>query len=97
MPHEPVNEGAFRALKVEIQEGNYMMARFPAPMASWGRTLPSVVDTILSALAPILPDRVPAAHLGVLGGTVVFFGIDPATGQRFVMQSIEGGGWGGRP
>jgi N-methylhydantoinase B len=96
-PHDPVNEGAFRALTVDIQEGNYMMARFPAPMASWGRTLPSVVDTILSALAPILPDTIPAAHLGVLGGTVVFFGVDPATGQRFVTQSIEGGGWGGRP
>src|SRR5262245_45796921 len=96
-PHDPVNEGAFRGLRVEIQEGNYMMARFPAPMASWGRTLPSVVDTILSALAPILPDRIPAAHLGVLGGTVVFFGTDSRTGQRFVTQSIEGGGWGGRP
>src|SRR5262249_14045593 len=97
MPHDPVNEGAFRALRVEIQEGNYMMARFPAPMASWGRTLPSVVDTILRALAPILPDTIPAAHHGVLGGTVVFFGVDPAPGQRFVTQSIEGGGWGGRP
>jgi N-methylhydantoinase B len=97
MPRDPVNEGAFRALAVRIQEGNYMMARFPAPMASWGRTLPSVVDTILSALAPILPDRIPAAHLGVLGGTIVFFGVDRATGRRFVTQSIEGGGWGGRP
>src|SRR5262245_61150119 len=97
MPRDPVNEGAFRGLAVRIQEGNYMMARFPAPMASWGRTLPSVVDTILSALAPILPDRIPAAHLGVLGGTIVFFGVDPATGRRFVTQSIEGGGWGGRP
>ena len=29
------------------------------------------------------------------GGTVVFFGADPKTGQRFVTQSIEGGGWGG--
>ena len=26
-----------------------------------------------------------------------FFGIDPKTGQAFVAQSIEGGGWGGRP
>ena len=66
-------------------------------MISWGRTLPSVVDRILSALAPILPERIPAAHLGVLGGTIVFFGVDPATGRRFVTQSIEGGGWGGRP
>jgi N-methylhydantoinase B len=97
MPNEPVNEGAFRALKVEIQEGNYMMARHPAAMASWGRTLPSVVDTIFQALAPILPDKIPAAHMGVLGGPVVFFGTDPATGRRFVTQSIEGGGWGGRP
>jgi N-methylhydantoinase B len=96
MPRDPVNEGAFRGLNVEIQEGNYMMARYPAGMASWGRTLPSVVDTILTALAPILPDRIPAAHLGVLGGTVVFFGSDPATGRGFVTQSIEGGGWGAR-
>jgi len=100
-PHDPVNDGAFRGLTVKIQEGNYMMAPFPAPMASWGRTLPSVVDTILAALAPILPDRIPAAHLGVLGGTVVFFGTTRSSGrspgQRFVTQSIEGGGWGGRP
>ncbi len=97
LPNDPVNEGAFRALKIEIQEGNYMMARYPAAMASWGRTLPSVVDTIFRALAPILPDRMPAAHMGVLGGPIVFFGTDPETGQRFVTQSIEGGGWGGRP
>lgn len=96
-PTEPVNEGSFRGLKVMIQEGNYMMAKYPAPMASWGRTLPSVVDTILKALAPVLPDRIPAAHLGVLGGTIVFFGTDPRTGEGFVTQSIEGGGWGGRP
>jgi N-methylhydantoinase B len=35
--------------------------------------------------------------MGVLGGPVVFFGTDPETGQRFITQSIEGGGWGGRP
>jgi N-methylhydantoinase B len=97
LPLDPVNEGALRPLRIEIQEGNYMMARHPAAMASWGRTLPSVVDTILEALAPILPERIPASHLGVLGGTVVFFGTDPSNGRRFVTQSIEGGGWGGRP
>ena len=31
-PTEPINEGTFRALKIEIQEGNYMMARHPAAM-----------------------------------------------------------------
>lgn len=96
-PMEPVNEGSFRALKILIQEGNFMMARYPAPMASWSRAIPSVVDTIFKAMAPLLPDRIPAGHLGVLGETIVFFGTDPDTGKGFVTQSIEGGGWGGRP
>lgn len=96
-PAEPINEGAFRALKIEIQEGNFMMAQHPAAMASWGRTLPTVVDTIFLALEPALHGRMPAAHMGVLGGPVVFFGNDPRTGRPFVTQSIEGGGWGGRP
>jgi N-methylhydantoinase B len=96
-PLEPVNEGSFRALRVEIQEGNFMMARYPAPMASWSTALPTVVDTVLAALAPAMPDRIPAAHLGALGGPVVFFGFDPRYQRRFVVQSIEGGGWGGRP
>lgn len=96
-PAEPINEGAFRALKIEIQEGNFMMARHPAAMASWGRTLPTVVDTIFLALEPALRGRMPAAHMGVLGGPIVFFGNEPGTGRPFVTQSIEGGGWGGRP
>jgi len=97
MPFDPVNEGSFAGLNIEIQEGNMMMAQYPAPMASWSRPIPSLVDTVLLALAPVLPDKIPAGHLGVLGGTVVFFGDDPRTGERFVTQSIEGGGWGGRP
>ena len=44
-----------------------------------------------------MPDRVPAGHHGLLGGAVVFFGLNPKTGRRFVVQSLEGGGWGGRP
>ena len=66
-------------------------------MASWSVIVPMVVDTIVRALAPAMPDKVPAAHHGLLGGTVVFFGVDPKTNRRFVIQSIEGGGWGGRP
>ncbi len=96
-PLEPVNEGSFRACKVIIPEGNVMMARYPAPMANWSNLIPTVVDTIITALAPAMKDRIPAAHHGLLGGAVVFFGNDPKTGRRFVVQSLEGGGWGGRP
>jgi N-methylhydantoinase B len=96
-PLEPVNEGSFGALKVIIPEGNIMMARYPAPMSGWSLIVPTVVDTIIKALGTAMRDRVPAGHHGLLGGSIVFFGVHPKTKRRFVVQSIEGGGWGGRP
>jgi N-methylhydantoinase B len=96
-PMEPVNEGSFGGLEVIIPEGNMMMARYPAPMASWSQAIPCVVDTILAALSPAIPDQIPAAHQGVMGGGLAFFGTDPDTGKPFVLQSSEGGGWGVRP
>src|SRR5271157_497687 len=97
MPLEPVNEGSFNALKLIVPEGNFMMAKYPAVMSGWSMPIPTVVDTILKALAPAIPDKIPAGHLGVLGGTIVFFGYDPQKKKNFIVQSIEGGGWGGRP
>jgi N-methylhydantoinase B len=96
-PTEPVNEGSFRALDVIIPEGNIMMAQYPAPMCMWSMVVPTVVDTIIKALAPGMKEHVPAGHFGVLGGPVVFVGVNPANEKRFIVQSIEGGGWGGRP
>jgi N-methylhydantoinase B len=61
-PNEPVNEGSFRALKVEIQEGNFMMARFPAPMSNWSLAIPRIVETIWLALAPAIPERIAACN-----------------------------------
>jgi N-methylhydantoinase B len=95
-PLEPLNEGAFSALKVNIPEGNMMMARFPAMMAGWSAALPTVVDTIWRAFAQALPERIPAAHSGSLGAAFAFSGIDQRSGKRFVAMSIESGGWGGR-
>ncbi len=96
-PMEPLNEGAFRGLKVIIPEGNMMMAKFPAFMASWGSALPTVVDAVWRAFAEALPDRIPAAHSGSLGAPFALSGHDPERNQGFVAQSIEAGGWGGRP
>jgi N-methylhydantoinase B len=96
-PAAPVNEGSFRALTAVIPEGNVMMARYPAPMGGWSLIVPTVVDTIFKALAAAIPGQIPAAHQGLLGGSIVFLGRDPTTGSNFVLQSLEGGGWGGRP
>jgi N-methylhydantoinase B len=96
-PMEPLNEGAFRGLKVVLPEGNMMMARFPAFMASWGSSLPTVVDAVWRAFADALPGRIPAAHSGSLGAPFALSGTDPERGTGFVAQSIEAGGWGGWP
>jgi N-methylhydantoinase B len=96
-PIDPVNEGSFKALKVILPEGCFMMAKFPAPMAGWSVALPSVIDAILAAMAPARKDMTPAAHKGAMGDNMTFFGVDPKDGKRFVVQSTEGGGWGGRP
>lgn len=95
-PHREVNEGSFRALKVILPPGKLLSARRPAPIGGWSLSLPTVLDTIFRALAPALPDRVPAAHKGDMGGYAIF-GAHPKTGRRYVCQNIIGGGWGGRP
>ena len=94
-PFSPIDEGCFRALKVVIPKGKILSAIPPAPVGNWSRTLPTVVDLILKALAPALPDRVAAGHKGDMGG-YAFFGTHPRTGRRFLCQTIMGGGWGGR-
>ncbi|MBI4528623.1 MAG: hydantoinase B/oxoprolinase family protein [Deltaproteobacteria bacterium] len=95
-PFSPIDEGCFRPLKIIIPPGKILSATPPAPVGNWSRTLPTVVDLILTALAPALPDKIPAAHKGDMGG-YAFHGIDPRTGRRFLCQTIMGGGWGGRP
>ena len=95
-PHGEVNEGSFRALKVILPAGKLLSARRPAPIGGWSLSLPTVLDTIFRALAPALPQQIPAAHKGDMGGYAIF-GTHPKTGRRYVCQNIMGGGWGGRP
>ena len=74
-----------------------MMAKFPAAMADWASPLPASVDAVLKALAPAIPERIPAGHFGYMMIGRWFTGYDPRRGRSFVLQTIDGGGWGGRP
>jgi N-methylhydantoinase A/oxoprolinase/acetone carboxylase beta subunit/N-methylhydantoinase B/oxoprolinase/acetone carboxylase alpha subunit len=96
LPTHPVDEGAFRNLTVVLPEGKLINANPPAALGQWSVPLPTVVDTVIRALAPALPDKVPAAHKGDMSG-FTFHGVDERTGSRFVYLNINGGGWGGRP
>jgi N-methylhydantoinase B len=94
-PRAPVNEGCFRPLELILPEGKLLNAKAPAALGLWSIPLPTVIDTILKALAPALPDRIPAAHKGDMGGCSIG-GFRP-DGRRFLLMNIFGGGWGGRP
>src|SRR6476660_7780683 len=94
-PFSPIDEGCFRPLKVVIPAGKILSATPPAPVGNWSRTLPTVIDLILRALAPAMPQKIAAGHKGDMGG-YAFFGVNPKTGRRFLCQTIMGGGWGGR-
>jgi N-methylhydantoinase B len=95
-PTAPVNEGVFRALELILPEGKLLNAKAPAALGQWSIPMPTVIDTILRALAPALPDRIPAGHVGVMSG-YSFAGFRTDGGRRFLLMNIVGGGWGGRP
>ncbi len=95
-PTAPVNEGCFRPLEIVLPEGKLLNAKPPAALGLWSIPLPTVIDTILKALAPALPERIPAAHKGDMGG-VSISGFRESDGRRFLLMNIFGGGWGGRP
>lgn len=94
-PELDVNEGCFRPLTVDLPDGTILSARSPAALGQWSIALPTVIDTILKALSSAIPDVVPAAHKGDMGGCS-FFGFYE-DGSRFLLMNIFGGGWGGRP
>jgi N-methylhydantoinase B len=94
-PHAPVNEGCFRPLEIVLPPGKILNAKPPAALGLWSIALPTVIDTILKALAPVLPQQIPAAHKGDMGGCSIS-GYKP-DGRRFLLMNIFGGGWGGRP
>jgi N-methylhydantoinase B len=65
-------------------------------MASWSIGLSTVLDTIFKALAPALPDLIPAGHKADQGD-FGFYGLDESTGKYWFCGNIRGGGHGGRP
>ncbi len=96
LPSHPVDEGCFRLLKVILPPGKFLSAQPPAALGLWSIPLPTVIDTVLAAFASAVPEKIPAAHKGEMGGFALY-GTNEATGQRYVCLNMMGGGWGGRP
>ena len=91
-PQIPVNEGCFRPLRIVCPPGTIFSAQRPAPVSTYWETMNYVTDLIWKARAPV-PDRLTAGHfLSVCG--VVVAGLDPDTGDLFLLVEPQAGGWG---
>ena len=92
-PDEPANEGTFRALKINLPAGKILSATDNAAMGRYNMPLPTVIDTVIKAMAPALPERAAAAHFGNFC-TLRFHGKLPQSGALFQMNDSGYGGWG---
>jgi N-methylhydantoinase B len=92
----PINDGSFAPLRVVLPPGRVVSAVKPAAVR-WWMTIPmTVVDTIIHALAPAMPDRVAAAHHTDLL-SIIAYGAHPQTGRFTVaLGSLPGGGYGAK-
>jgi N-methylhydantoinase B len=92
----PINDGAFRSLKVVIPPGRIISATRPAPMRWWMTFPMTVIDTIFKALQPAIPDRVIAGHHADLVAPS-FYGFNPGSSEFFIGTfGPLGGGWGAK-
>lgn len=58
----PTDDGCFRPLTVVIPDGTIVSARGHASMGMWTLPLPSLIGTVVKALAEVIPDEIAAAH-----------------------------------
>ena len=89
----PANSGLFRPITITAPEGCLANPRYPAPVIA--RFCPGnvVADTVMRALAPLMPDNVSA---GVGNLKVVAYSGLVESGQHWVYMDIQEGSYGGR-
>jgi len=93
VPDEPANEGTFRPLKLVLPSGKLLSAQPTAAMGLYSIPFPTVIDCIIRALEPALPDRVTGAHFGTFS-SIRFFGKRSDNGALFNCNDSGHGGWG---
>jgi N-methylhydantoinase B len=95
-PGDPVDEGCFRPLRVIIPRRSVLAAEEPAPTARYYVPINLLIELGLKALAPAMPDRIPAGAYGDQMPTITF-GTHPDTGKLFIQGDLNAGGTGARP
>ena len=94
-PDVPNNQGLINVVEIVAPKGTLINAVFPAAVAARANTAQRIVDVVIGALAPAVPDAAVGAANGA-NTTAVFFGHDPRHNRDYVYLETLGGGFGGR-
>lgn len=92
-PHTPANDGFYSPLHVIAPEGCIFNASSPYPVSCDWEPIQILTDVVLKALAPVMPERIPAGHFLSIIGTIIG-GVDDRDGKPFVLCEPQAGGWG---
>lgn len=91
----PNNVGVFRCIDVKVPNASVLDPVLPGACAARALTGYRIFDTMLGALAQIVPHRVPAAGEG--GNSVVCISGLRKNRKPFIIVDMICGAWGGRP
>ncbi len=94
-PDVPVNAGFYRLVRIVAPPGTVVNCTHPAPVVGGWETQVRLTDVLLKALAPALPDRIPAGTKAMMC-QVGFGGTAPHTGELYAFYETLAGGYGGR-
>lgn len=90
----PQNQGSFRPIEVIAPKGSIFNPEFPAAAEARFTQCNRIIDCIIEALAPVLPDRVTAGNSASLS-FIAYAGLRPS-GDYWVFLEVNEGSYGAR-
>jgi N-methylhydantoinase B len=94
-PYEVGNEGHVSVFDFDVEPGLLVSPERPAPVDSYGYVGVALIELVIRALAPALPDRAPAGGYQIFG--IDLSRVDARDGEPFVFTDVHPGGAGARP
>ena len=94
-PDVPANAGFYSLVSMVAPEGTVVNGKPPAAVVGGWETHMRLTEVILKALAPAMPERIPAGSKGMICHAG-FGGIDPRMDVYYCFLETLAGGYGGR-
>ncbi len=91
----PQNDGMFRPISAIAPKGSIFNPNFPRACTSRMAQIQRVIDCVIRALAPVIPDRATAGNAATVM-TISYSGFHEARQQYWVCVEINEGSYGGR-